>query len=249
LERAAFVADVHDDDITLDRIRAAFAGGSVAGHARIVGRAKERRLSFEAALHNASLGRTVGTVDAYTAQRAHKAPPPAGEFVKDKANVILDANLSAEGAFGDFMSFHGSGSASLKGAELGEVRMLGLLSALLRFTSLRFTSAHAVVNLEGPRLIFPSLTVSGANSAIEARGSYDLDQHLLDFRATVNPFKESKSLPQRFMDVMLTPLSDVLAVRLTGTVEKPSWVFVNGPSNFLRNHPVAPPPPSPLKSP
>jgi hypothetical protein len=243
------VAEVHDDDIILNQVRAGFAGGTVTGHARIVGRAKERRLSFDAALHDASLGRTVGTVDAYIAQRAHKAPPPPGEFVKDKANVILDADLSAEGAFGDFLSFHGSGGASLRGAELGEVRMLGLLSALLRFTALRFTSAHAIVRLDGPRLLFPSLSVTGANSAIEARGAYDLDQHVLDFRATVNPFKQSKSLPQRFMDVMLTPLSDALAVRLTGTVEKPSWVFVNGPSNFLRNHLLAPLPPSPLKSP
>jgi len=248
LEGASFVAQVHDDDITLEHVRAGFAGGTVTGHARIVGRAKDRRLSFDATLRNASLGRAVGTVDTYTAQRAHKPPPAPGEFVKDKANVILDADLAAEGAFGDFMSFHGSGAASLKGAELGEVRMLGLLSALLRFTSLRFTTARAIVMLDGPRLVFPSLTVTGANSAIEARGTYGLDEHGLDFRATVNPFKESKSLPQRFMDVMLTPLSDVLAVRLTGTVEKPSWVFVNGPSNFLRSHSAAPPP-SPLKSP
>ena len=186
-------------------------------------------------MRNASLGRAVGTVDAYTAARAGKPAPAPGEFVKDKASVVLDADVFAEGAFGDYLSFYGSGNATLRGAELGEVRMLGMLSALLRFTSLRFTSAHALFTLNGPSLLFSNVTLTGANSAIEAKGSYGLDQHLLDFRATVNPFKQSKSLPQKFMDLMLTPLSDVLAVRLTGTVEKPSWVFVNGPSNFLRN--------------
>ena len=159
----------------------------------------------------------------------------------------LDLDLSAEGRFDDPLSFKGSGSANLSGAGLGEVRMLGLLSALLRFTSLRFTTAHASFNLDGQQLVFSDVTVTGANSAIAAHGTYGLDQHQLDFRATVSPFKESKSLPQKFMDVMLTPLSDALAVRLVGTIDKPKWTFVNGPTNFLRNLEPDSPPPSPLK--
>jgi hypothetical protein len=34
---------------------------------------------------------------------------------------------------------------------------------------------------------------------------------------------------------VLTPFANVLEVKLTGTLDKPSWSFVNGPTNFLRN--------------
>ena len=34
---------------------------------------------------------------------------------------------------------------------------------------------------------------------------------------------------------MLTPLSNALEVKLTGTLVKPEWSFVIGPTNFLRS--------------
>ena len=248
---ADFTADVRDDEVTLSGIRAGFAGGSVAGQARIRVRDGQRRLEFDAALHDASLGQAIETVNAYTALRAGRPPPPASNYARDKANIRLDADLKAEGGFGDLLSFHGDGSARLQGSGLGEVRLLGSLSGLISFMSLRFTSARATFKIEGPQLVFSDASVTGANSGIVAHGTYALDSHTLDFRATVNPFQESKSLPQRFMDVMLTPLADVLAVKLTGTLEKPTWAFVNGPTSFLRGlAPAAPASaPSPLKAP
>jgi len=41
----------------------------------------------------------------------------------------------------------------------------------------------------------------------------------------------------------------VLAVRLVGTLEKPKWIFVNGPTSFMRNIEPAASLPSPLKVP
>jgi len=234
LDGAAFTADVRDDDVALEGIDAGFAGGTVTGRAHLSGRGSDRHLHFEAALHEASLGPAITTVNSFTSRRAHRPPPPPGEFVLERANVRLDADLTAEGGFGEGADYHGAGSATLQGAGLGEIRMLGLLSALLPFTSLRFTAAHSNYLLEGSKLNFTDLKLTGANSAIDAKGTYNLDDHTLDFRGTVSPFKESKTLPQRFMDVILTPLSEVLAVRLGGTIDKPSWVFVNGPANFLR---------------
>jgi len=37
------------------------------------------------------------------------------------------------------------------------------------------------------------------------------------------------------MDVVLTPISDVLQLELRGTVDKPSWAFANSPVTILRN--------------
>jgi hypothetical protein len=54
---------------------------------------------------------------------------------------------------------------------------------------------------------------------------------------------------------VLTPLSNALEVRLTGTLEKPRWEFVMGPRNFLRTlageggSPPAAPPAAPTPAP
>ena len=249
---ADFVADVHDDDIALSGISAGFAGGRLGGQARIRMRDGQRRLEFDGSIRDASLGQTIETVNAYTAVRAGKPAPPPSTFARDKASIRLDVTATAEGEFADLLSFHGTGEARLQGAGLGEVRILGPLSGLLSITSLRFTAARGAFQIDGPQLVFSNVTVTGANSGIVAHGTYALDRHALDFRATVNPFQQSKSLPQRFMDVMLTPLADVLAVKLTGTIEKPAWSFVNGPTSFLRALAPAPPAsgaPSPLRAP
>jgi len=92
--------------------------------------------------------------------------------------------------------------------------------------------------------------VTGANSALTGSGTYYLDRSVLDFKIRVNPFQESKSFPQQLMDTVVAPLSGALELRLTGRIDKPSLVFANGPTNFLRSlgqvGKPAPAPPAPL---
>ena len=251
VDDASFTVDLRDDDVAISQIRAGFAGGAATGKAKVWGRGADRRLSFDAALTDAQLDRAILAVGNYTATRSLKAAPAVGGILKEKSAVKLDATVTAEGRMGDPSTFQGSGNAQLQGAGLGEVRVLGLLSDLLRFTALRFTTARAAFRLNGSRLDFPEINVTGANSAITAHGSYSIDSHDLDFKARINPFKESRTLPLQFMDAMLAPVAQAFEVRLTGKIEKPAWMFVNGPANFLRNlnQPPATPTPSPLKDP
>jgi len=157
----------------------------------------------------------------------------------------------AEGPYEDPFGYHGEGNATLEGASLGEVRMLGLLSELFRFTSLRFTAARTNFKIDGARLLFTDVGITGANSAITASGSYALDRRTLDFKAKVFPFQESNLLLKNLVGAVLTPFSNVFEVKLTGPLDKPAWSFVIGPTNFLRN--LAPSPetenPYPLPSP
>jgi crotonobetainyl-CoA:carnitine CoA-transferase CaiB-like acyl-CoA transferase len=74
----------------------------------------------------------------------------------------------------------------------------------------------------------------GANSAVDAHGQYYLDRRELDFRAKVFPFEESGSVLKSVVGAVLTPLSNALEVKLTGSLEKPDWAFVIGPTNFFR---------------
>ena len=248
LSNLSFHATVHDDEVVLDHVEVGFAGGVSSGSARVWGRDANRRLGFDYTLRNASLGQAISTVETFAAKRRGQPAPAPGKFVQGKASVKLELAVSAEGLYDDMFSYKGSGNATLTGDALGEVRMLGLLSELLSFTSLRFTTARASFNVNGTKLDFSKISVTGANSAIDAHGSYALDRHELDFTARVNPFQESSFIPSILLGAMLTPFASVLEVKLTGQLDKPAWAFVNGPTNFLRNltksgQPATPPTP------
>lgn len=249
LSNLSFSAKVRDDEVILNRIEVGFAGGTSNGSARVWGKGKDRRLGFDYVLSNASLGSAITTVQAFSAQQSGKPPPPRDSFIRSRENVKLDLAVSAEGRYEDPYSYQGSGNASLTGESLGEVPMLGQLSQLLSFTSLRFTSARASFKVNGKQLDFSQVNVTGANSAIEAHGTYALDQHTLDFIAKVNPFEESTFIPSVLLGAMLSPLSSALEVKLKGPIDKPKWTFAHSPTNLMRNlnkpaaTPVTPPAP------
>ncbi len=251
LSNLTFTADLRDDDLVVQRADAVFAGGAATGHVRLWGRGARRQVGFDYTLKNAKLGPAIITVENFAALRNKAAIPTKSAFLEKVADVHMDLAVSAIGKYDDPFSFQGEGNADLTGAELGEVRLLGLLSELLNFTSLRFTALRTNFKLEGPRLVFPELKLTGANSVIDAKGSYALDRKELNFNAKVFPFGESRFIPQAVMGAILSPLSQVLEVKLTGNLAKPSWAFMLGPTNFFRNllSPRYSPPTKPVPSP
>jgi autotransporter translocation and assembly factor TamB len=218
----------------VDPFSARYAEGRVTGNARVWGPSAARRVGFNASLENASLGPAATTLQAFLAARRGEPPAPPDRFVQERTNLRLNLSASAEGDYADPYSFRGDGNATLQGPELGEVPMLGLLSELFTFTSLRFTEARANLRIDGPRLLFPQVELRGANSAIDASGEFALDRRELRFNAKVFPFQESGNVLKTVVGAVLTPLSNALEVRLTGTLERPRWEFVMGPRNFLR---------------
>lgn len=234
LDDLMFTASLDNDDLTIEDMRASFAGGIATGHAKVWGAEPNRRVGFDYALKEASLGRAVTILQDYTARQKGRPPAPPGKFVREKANVRLDVAASAEGLYSDPLSYKGTGNAALQGAELGEVQLLGLLSELFKFTALRFTSARTNFKIDGAKLTFPDFALRGANSAIDAHGDFRLDRNELDFKAKLFPFQESDGLIKSVVGAVLTPFSNIFEVKLTGTLDKPEWAFVVGPTNFLR---------------
>jgi hypothetical protein len=155
--------------------------------------------------------------------------------VQERANVRLGVAASGERRPDDPFSYKGDGNAVLRGAGLGEVPLLGLLSELFTFTSLRFTEARGNFRIDGQRLQFPKVELRGANSAIDAYGDFTLGRNELNFNAKVFPFQESGNVIKSVVGAVLTPLSAALEVKLTGTLEKPAWSLVMGPTNLLRS--------------
>jgi hypothetical protein len=231
----SFDATIDDDTLTLPRFEADIANGKLAGNARVWGPVATRKLGFDVTLREGLLGAAVTLVSNYAAQRRGEASGIAENFLPGKSQVKFDLALSGEGNFEDLMSYHGKGNAQLSGSELGEIRLLGLLSDLLDFTALRFTDARLDFQLAGRNVVFPSLSVTGANSAIEGHGDYSLERGEMDFNARVYPFQESKSILQNMVGVVLLPLSTMLEVKLTGGLQQPKWAFVIGPTNFFRS--------------
>ena len=235
LQDVSFRATLKDDDITVEDIEAVFAGGTAAGRAQVTGLSKERQLGFDVHVRDASLGQAAATLQAFLALRKGQPAPAEGKFVQEKANVRLDLAASAEGRYNDPFSFRGAGNATLQGAELGEVSLLGALSELLSFTTLTFNSAQANLRIDGAKLTFSEVKLQGTDAAIDARGTYALDRQELDFNAKLFPFQESENLFKSVVGAVLSPLSNVFEVKLSGSLEKPEWALLLGPTNFLRS--------------
>jgi hypothetical protein len=198
-------------------------------------------LAFDVKLRGADLARVINAYDEF--QLAGQPPPavepPKGSFLSRAAGSRLDGVLVAQGRFWQPFSFHGDGHLLVTGKKLGEIHLLGALSellskTLLNFTSLRIETAQAPFKLDGNKVHFPQLKLLGPSASIVTNGDYLLDAKTLDFNARVYPLQESKLALPYGLGLLLAPLSSVLELKLTGPFEKPSWVFVYGPTNILR---------------
>ncbi len=251
--KASFKFDLRDDDVDVDDVEAGFAGGTVTGKATYAGSGADKHLRFKASLTGASLGQAAAAAAGYVSRTPGRSTA-LDTFAREKSEVVLDLNAAAEGRPGDLDSFVGDGNVQIQGAELGELSLLGGLSRLLKVTELRFTQVRAAYRIEHSSLIFSELSAIGANSAIEAKGTYSIDGRLLNFSARIYPFRESSSLLQVF-NAISAPISAVFRVRLNGSIDKPAWSFAYSPLTLLRAADVkAVPedraaPPSPLANP
>ncbi len=133
---------VRGTDVELDDIEFEAAGGHGKVRASLRGDPDERHFGFDIFVNGAKLSRVIHAFEEFDAVR-HGRPyvaSPDNKFVLKAGNSQLDFAFSAQGTPGQISSFQGAGNASLTGAELGEVRLFGLLSQVLSGLSLSFSS-------------------------------------------------------------------------------------------------------------
>lgn len=230
---------VRDDDIVLDPISVGFAGGVANGRIHLSGTGANRRLGFDYRLSRARLGESIRSLEEFGARRRGEPPPKQNRFQEKIASGLLEVDVSADGRFDDLFSYRGQGNAVLTGADLGEVRLLWVLSQLLDrtfldFSTLKLDTVQANFAVAGSKLAFSEVRITGPRAAIEAQGDYHLDRKTLDMKAKLFPFEESRSLFGAAAGLVLSPFSQAFEFKLTGALDKPSWTFVYGPTNFLR---------------
>lgn len=240
LSHLTATAVVNNDEITVDPLRVGFAGGIAQGRARLTGEGEQRRLGFDAALDNASLGEAIYRLEEFGARRRGEAPPERSRLQEKLASGRLGVRLSGDGNADDPYSFIGSGSGEVVGAELAEIKLLGGLSDALRavrlnFASLRLTDAQANFKLLRNQLDFPEFKISGPTAVLDLTGRYRLDLHMMDFNAKLSPYELSRNPLANAVDFVLTPFSNILELKLTGSLDQPQWRFTYGLSSFFRS--------------
>ncbi len=240
LDRAKLSAFYRDGRLDLSDVEVGFAGGTATGRAGFDGLPGAGILAFDARLKGADLARTINAVDVF--EQAH-APAATNRtktgLLRRTIGGRLDVAMAAQGRYREPTSFRGEGTVAIAGRELGEIQLFGLLSellskTLLNFTSLRLDNARADFKLEGERIAFSNVKITGPNAAIDARGDYRVSSRTLDFKAKVFPLHQTRFVLTNALGALLAPLSNMLELKLTGPLAKPSWAFVYGPTNILR---------------
>lgn len=230
LKDVSFSGTWEGPHLELPVLHATAAGGRVSGKARVETEGENRGLIFKGSVESARMGEGLNQLE------AHIAELQGTRFIADPTRLPdtwITLNMEATGRYDDVYSFKGKGDAHIWGGELANIRLMGGLSKLLSFTSLRFTHAKSRFEIDHTKVTFPSFRLAGANSAIDAFGTYQLDSHSLDFRAKVWPFDQKNSLIQSALGLMLAPLSHAFEVKLTGKPSEPNWVFINNPFRSL----------------
>ncbi len=233
-------AKIQDEVIELSGLTTRAGGGSVAGAARVwTAPGGERLLSFDGKLAGANLGETIRLVENFLAARRGEPAPSMSKFQQQVAAGKLELALTAEGAMGQPFSYHGKGTAAITGADLAQINLFGLLSkllgrTLLNFSSLNLDKLQTSFALDGGKVTFPDLLLTGASAELKAAGDYALEAGTLDFRVNVKPFGNAHTLVGKTLEVFTAPLADALEVKLQGPLETPVWTFINGPVNVLR---------------
>jgi len=194
---------------------------------------KDGQLSFDARLADASFGKSLKAAAIYF--EGDDADQPAGEDPQtyERYGGRVRARLSARGPFGDPFGFQGQGEYRIEDADLGQIRLLGLLSRALevtplRFTTLKFDEAYGDLAVDQQLLRFENLHLKGPMATIRADGAYDMRRGQLDFRAKLFPFRNTKMPLFALVGIVLDPLSRALEARLTGTIENPQWSLFSG---------------------
>ncbi len=246
LDHLALRVERRDRELLLEDIRAGFAGGLATGRATLSGPEEDRLIALDVRLADSGLDLAITRWREFQASRP---APPAAEPPAAKLHAETEKNrplggtlalsLEATGPLDDPLGLSGHGEGEVVGADLARIRLLGGFSSLLSeigigLGTVRLTDARAGFDLDRNRLAFGSLRLTGPSALVEAKGDYLLDAGTLAFNARVHPFEQRSGLLSSTAGFVLSPLTNVLEVELTGTLEEPGWTFTYGPTRLFR---------------
>jgi hypothetical protein len=233
-------AVVKDRTISVSNLKVGFAGGTATGHALVTGKEPDRHLKFDADLRSANLGQAIHVVEEYSEHLKGLPTTGPSAFQERLTKGKLDLHASAEGGYHNLLSFVGAGHAELHNGELGEINLLGALSAALRgnsvlgFTSWNLDTAKSDFTLDHDKLTLLTFQLTGPTAKIDGKGTVSMSTKTIDANVKFYPFEEGKTLLANAVGFVLTPVTTALSLKLSGSLSKPKWFFEYGPTDFLR---------------
>lgn len=116
----------------------------------------------------------------------------------------------------------GYGTVWVRDARLGEWGLLGPLSEMFKFTSLKFNSLDGSFTLEPDRLNIDSLSLWGNEHAAQARGNINTADKTLDLSVKLKTLGGSRPT-LGLLAPIVQPFTSLMEARLSGPLDKPVW--------------------------
>lgn len=138
----------------------------------------------------------------------------------------VDFKGSINGVAQQMDSINGAGTLLLRNTNLGEIHLLGPVSRLLQFiglplATLAFDKAETPWSIKDGVIYFPDLNVSGNTGLLTASGNIDLTTNNLNFLVYLHPLGEFSFPVLSQALYLLSPLSNVISVRINGSLDDP----------------------------
>lgn len=226
-------------NVLLEKVDFNFAGGHGTGEASFLRQEENAFLLFDIHLDDADLEETLKRIAMVNTSENSGAAPPAQ---KKKSNP-LEGRLTLH-ASGISPAGHGldrvmaKGNIQIRDGNLAQISLFGPLSGLIPFSTLRLTDAKSYFAWDDGKLSFPDLVMTSDTTRLEGVGDYYTKGSELDFQVRLYLLRET-DIPL-FSDIILPifdPFSNMAAVNLKGTLQKPEWRFAMSPLNFFDEKP------------
>jgi len=215
-------------DVELSEVRFGLCEGEGIGQASFLRQQDDAFILFDFRVINALFGDTLDRVHNF---RREEGDPP-----EKKKNYEGWLNLHVTGIT---PSGHGleqvfsQGHFQITEANLTEIDLLGPLSRLVPFTTLRLNDMGGEFDWRGAVIEFPKILATSKTARLEASGLYYTSDGGLQFTVKTFPLEEAGiPIVSDFFMPLLNPVTAAATVNLKGTLDEPQWRFALSPLNL-----------------
>ncbi|MCB1120043.1 MAG: hypothetical protein KJT03_00720 [Verrucomicrobiae bacterium] len=226
-------------DILLDEVDFDFAGGHGKGEASFLRQDDNAFLLFDFNVEDADLAETLSRIALVKKSDAKEGPAPEKKKKSEPLAGKLTVKASGIAPAGQGLNrVMAKGDIQIRDGNLAQIPLFGPLSSLIPFTKLRLTDAKSFFAWDDGKMSFPNLVMTSDTNRLEGVGSYYTATSELDFQVKLFLLRETE-IPL-ISDIILPifdPFSNMAAVNLKGTIQKPEWRFALSPLNLFDHKP------------